>query len=145
MQINLIQCKLLTQEEKYIRQSKGLCLYCGESNHIAQNCPNKERFKVRVATPINKDPLSEKKKNPILVGTMQLNNRNLLLKSGLFLLSDLAPCFLIPLQVKSQHGDIMVEALLSTGASACFIDKKLCQTPKFDSYKEGTFNTDGSH
>jgi predicted aspartyl protease len=58
---------------------------------------------------------------------MWLDNSNLLLKSGLFLLSDLAPCFLIHIWVKSQHGDMTVEALLDTGASACLIDKNFAK------------------
>jgi hypothetical protein len=61
MQIDSTRFKSLIQEEKYRRRSKGLCLYCGEPNHIAQNCPNKGRFKARVATSINKNPLLENK------------------------------------------------------------------------------------
>jgi hypothetical protein len=58
---------------------------------------------------------------------MWLDNSNLFLKLDFFLPFNPAPCFLIPIWIKSQHGDLMVEALLDIGASTCFIYKNFAK------------------
>ena len=42
MQIDSL-AKTLTPQEKQRRRVEGLCLYCGEPNHVANNCPKKGR------------------------------------------------------------------------------------------------------
>jgi hypothetical protein len=53
MQIDAIWYKPLTPQEKKRHFDGGLCLYCGESGHKADNCPKKQHhhtFKMRSAT-----------------------------------------------------------------------------------------------
>jgi hypothetical protein len=53
MQIDAIQYKPLTAQEKKRCFDGGLCLYCGESGHKADKCPKKQHchtFKMRSAT-----------------------------------------------------------------------------------------------
>ena len=58
---------------------------------------------------------------------MWLDNSNFFLKLDFFLPFDPAPYFLIPIWEKSQHGDLMVEALLDIGASICLIYKNFAK------------------
>jgi hypothetical protein len=41
MQIDVVWYKPLIAQEKKRRFDGGLCLYCGESGHKADNCPKK--------------------------------------------------------------------------------------------------------
>jgi hypothetical protein len=42
MAMDLSQVRHITPEEKKRRLEKGLCLYCGEGNHLVKVCPNKK-------------------------------------------------------------------------------------------------------
>jgi hypothetical protein len=44
-------------------------------------------------------------------------------EKGLFVSSDLMPCFIFPIHIKTLDCEFSSEALLDTGASACFMDK----------------------
>jgi hypothetical protein len=41
MQIDVAKFKTLTEAEKLRRKTNNLCLYCGNSGHIARQCPQK--------------------------------------------------------------------------------------------------------
>ena len=40
----------LTGDEREHRLKEGLCLYCGEKGHVAQDCPKSKAAKARAAT-----------------------------------------------------------------------------------------------
>ncbi|CAG8777446.1 5533_t:CDS:2 [Cetraspora pellucida] len=48
MQIDSTRTKTLPEEEKQRRRANNLCLYCGEPEHIAKNCPRKANVKYRI-------------------------------------------------------------------------------------------------
>jgi hypothetical protein len=62
MQIDVIRYKPLTAQEKNRRFDGGLCLYCGEGGHKADNCLKKQHhhtFKMRSATTSSNLQVSE--------------------------------------------------------------------------------------
>ncbi|KAF8156744.1 hypothetical protein B0H34DRAFT_625253, partial [Crassisporium funariophilum] len=46
MEVDTVKFKILTEAEKIARKEErkrlGLCLYCGQGQHMAANCPNKK-------------------------------------------------------------------------------------------------------
>ena len=42
----------LTQEEKERRRRERLCMYCGQPNHIAVNCPTLQTRHTTLGTPL---------------------------------------------------------------------------------------------
>ena len=49
----------LTTEERERRIKEGLCLYCGEKGHVAQDCPKSKAAKARAAAFASTDSTSE--------------------------------------------------------------------------------------
>ena len=50
--------------------------------------------------------------------------------TGPILSSEASPCFTIPLRIQFESHSITVNALLDSGASACFIDKDFAERHK---------------
>ena len=51
----------LTGDERECHIKEGLCLYCGKSGHVAQDCPKALAAKARAASVESKDSADSKK------------------------------------------------------------------------------------
>ena len=57
MQLDAVRFRQLSAAEKERRRANNLCLYCGLSEHMVQNCPN--RFRVAsTSAPLNQTPVN---------------------------------------------------------------------------------------
>ncbi|CAG8522341.1 9941_t:CDS:2, partial [Dentiscutata heterogama] len=95
MQIDSTRARTLSEEEKQRQQANNLCLYCGEPGHIAKSCPRKNNAKHRIDA-VKTNLENLRKEEPNCI-SIQLSNKSML----------------------------PVNALIDSGASACFLDYML--------------------
>ena len=63
---------------------------------------------------------------------MRLDSRNSIKRKGLFLPSDLAPCFTISIKIEVESLNIHAKALLDIGGSTCFMDEEFAHQQKIE-------------
>ena len=76
----------------------------------------------------NNNDTPGKQRCPITVGTMRLESNRKTTKLGSILFANPASCFIIPIWLGSNN--LATEALIDSGASACFIDKSFAKQNK---------------
>ncbi|CAG8760584.1 12454_t:CDS:2, partial [Cetraspora pellucida] len=126
MQIDTVRIKPLSAAEKRRRYANNLCFYCGDPGHIVKNCSKKSNISPRIDTIVSSEELSEKERpqshpNPI------------------YLLPNNCPvsAFIPELYIHLPNGtQTSVEALIDSGASACFLDLALAQELNLPIYKK---------
>lgn len=118
MQLDAGQQKL-TEEEKNRRRSQGLCLYCGQSGHIARVCPEKRHPRGSG----NSANVSTKQGN--MFASQSSRNPKLLVSIAGFE-PELEPLFTLPLAFTLENGKTgTFAAMLDSGASSNFITQEV--------------------
>ncbi|CAG8679283.1 10016_t:CDS:2 [Cetraspora pellucida] len=128
MQIDTVRIKPLLAAEKRRCRANNLCFYCGDPGHIVKNCSKKSSVSPRIDTIVFSEELSGKEQpqshpNPVY---LLPNNRPV---------SAFTPELYIHLPNGTQTS---VEALIDSGASACFLDLALARELNLPIYEKKT-------
>lgn len=121
MQLDSTRTKPLTHQEKLRRMKENLCLYCGQPGHIARKCPRKPTsHRINQVSTRPQEDRQTGNHHTETIGGLRTNpnsNEQPAKPSG----TDSTNNFTTPVTLQLNR-PISTEALLDSGASACFMD-----------------------